>query len=66
MTAITIPINMALITWAICAGFVIFEIGVCIGLWLALSDKKEINRLLLWELSEVKKMKFGKKQGAEE
>ena len=66
MMAITIPINMVLITWAICAGFVIFEIGVCIGLWLALSDKKEINRLLLWELSEVKKMKFGKKQGAEE
>ena len=65
MTAITIPINMALITWAICAGFVIFEFGVCIGLWLALSEKKEINRLLLWELSEVKKMKFGKDKEAE-
>lgn len=66
MTAITITINTALVIWAICCGFVLLEAGVCVGLWLALSEKKEINRLLLWELSEVKKMKFGKKQGAEE
>ena len=56
----TITRNAALIIWLIAYGFILFEFGVCIGLWLALYDKKEINRLLLWELAEVKKMKYGK------
>lgn len=65
MTAITIPINTALVIWATCCGFVLLEAGVCVGLWLALYDSKDINRLLLWHLAEVKKTKFGKDKEAE-